>query len=347
MTKLGVHVSAGNRRGFGEYLKLAADADSPVPVVMAVDQDAWPDVLRYSPGTLVVYRHQPKDKHGEGLDGPPDVYQGDPVACARRWMASLLPNWRRNTAHYYAPINEQDPATLEQFDWLNAFTLECLMVADENAVKLALYAFSAGNPKRLLGPEGEVLAEPADCWRRLVSSLHYARLRGHVLLLHEYGLSSPAANGGPASSLRASAPHLALRYRDAYRVLNAYGATPKLIVSEASAGTGARPAWGSLSREQWLDDAAWYDRELMRDAAVIGCCLYQAGGAEDLSELFPWLSRYAATTPTPDPEADPVVGLTPVEARYVMRTEPITAHQVAQVQTYLTSVGITAVVGRA
>lgn len=348
MSKLGVHVSAGNRRGFGAYLLTCAEAGHPVPVIMAVDQDVWPDVARYSPSTIVVYRHQPKDRQGQGLDGPPGIYTGDPVASARAWLALLLPNWQRNRATYYAPLNEQDPPTLAAFAWLDAFTLECLRLADQAGVKLALYAFSAGNPKHLLDAAGAVLATPDECWVQLVPSLRYAAQHGHVLLLHEYGFDAPAGNGGPTGSLRASAPHLALRYRAAYQTLYRYDATPRLIVSEASASVGARPAWGMMTRDQWLADAQWYDRELMRDAAVLGCCLYQVGGAEDLSEVLPALAGYTAATPTPDPEADPVVGVVVEPPPPIGRQYDRVVHLVPpNVPTTLDHAGYRAIVERA
>lgn len=312
MSKLGVHVSAGNRRGFGQFLQYCADAGNPVPVLFAVDQDVWPDILKFSPTTLVIYRHQPKDNQGCGLDGPTDIYKGDPISSARAWMARITGNWRMNRAHYYAPLNEQDPPTLAAFAWLNTFMFECMVVAESAGLKLALYAFSAGNPKTLLDEAGNAIATPEQCWLELVPSLKHAKQNGHILILHEYGFDSPATADAPATTLRASEPHLALRYRAAYRYLHQFGATPKVVIGEASAGVGAKPAWDSITRQQWLADLAWYDAELMRDAAVLGCCAYQAGGDEDLSEMFTAMAGYIGRTPTPAPEADPVVGVVPV-----------------------------------
>jgi len=334
MSKLGVHVSAGNRRGFGQFLQYCADAGNPVPVLFSVDQDVWPDIAAYSPSTLLVYRHQPKDSQGGGLDGPPDIYKGDPIASARVWMARIMGNWRINRAHYYAPLNEQDPPTLEAFSWLNTFTFECMVVAESAGLKLALYAFSAGNPKTLLDADGHVIATPEQCWLELVPSLKHAKQNGHILILHEYGFDSPATADAPATTLRASAPHLALRYRAAYRYLHQFGATPRLVIGEASAGVGAKPSWDAITRQQWLDDLKWYDGELMRDAAVLGCCAYQAGGAEDLSEMFAPLAGYIGRTPTPAPEADPVVGAVPEPEPEPMRQYVRTIHLLPQACTY-------------
>lgn len=275
MSKLGVHVSAGNRRGFGEFLQVGAAAGSPVPVVFSVDQDVWPDVQRFSPQTLVVFRHQPRNPgEQDGLDAPEDTYHGDPVESARDWMARLMPVWRKNRAHYYAPINEQDAGTLAGYTWLNTFSIECLTIADGEGFKLALYGFSGGNPRDGVTDLDRSTLE--DKWLELVPSLRYAKSNGHILLLHEYGFDSPAANGGPATTLRASTPHLALRYRRSYRYLHRFNADPPLVISEAGAGVGG---FGELGQAAWLEDAKWYDGELMRDRVVLGCCLYQVGVA--------------------------------------------------------------------
>jgi len=311
MGKLGVHVSSGDRRGFGEMLARCSAGGSPIPVIFSVDQDVWPDVEHYSPQTVVVFRHKNTDQTVGGGDGPGDVYVGDPVLSAQRWMAAQMPSWRQNRAHYYAPLNEQDPPTLAAFGWLNTFTLECMVIAEANGFKLALYAFSAGNPKDLLDPvTHEVIATPEQCWAKLVPSLQYAKTHGHILILHEYGFGSPAANGGPATSLRASAPHLALRYRRAYQFLHPFNADPLLVIGEASAGVGG---FGGIGEAVWLEDAKWYDSELRRDAVVVGCCLYQAGGDENIRDALPELGDYVSITPNGEPEGDPVIGIEPVD----------------------------------
>jgi len=270
--------------------------------VFSVDQDVWPDVETFSPETVVVFRHQFKNDHGEGMDGPGDMYRGNPIESARQWMPEQMASWQLNRAHYYAPLNEQDPASLDDFAWLNVFTVECLRIADTAGFKLALFGFSSGNPKHLLDGQGEVVGTPEQCWEKLLPSLKYAKAHGHILLLHEYGFDSPAANGGRATSLRASAPYLALRYRDAIRYLHPFEADPPVIIGECSAGVGYTPDFGDAA---WLLDTIWYDNELMRDAIVIGACLYQLGGAENFKAVLPVLSDYIAFHPTVDPEPDP------------------------------------------
>jgi hypothetical protein len=122
-----------------------------------------------------------------------------------------------------------------------------------------------------------------------VPSLQRAKANGHILLLHEYGFDFV--------TLKASMPHLATRYRHAYRLLAQYNADPPLVISEASAGVG----YAGITPKLWVKDAAWYDSELVKDRVVIGCCLYQLGGSENFYAILPQLAEYTANAPTPEP----------------------------------------------
>ena len=289
MSKLGLHISSGKRNGFGAYLRKCAEAGSPVPVIFSVGQSLWDELQRVSPSTVFIYRTQADIHHNSIGDGPGSMYYGDPVTTARDWMALMMPMWALNQAHYYAPLNEQDPATLAGFAWLNTFTIECMKIAEENGYKLALYAFSGGNPKDVKHPAvGEPFTRD-QAWLELVPSLQRAKANGHILLLHEYGFDFV--------TLKASMPHLATRYRHAYRLLAQYNADPPLVISEASAGVG----YAGIAPKAWIDDAAWYDKELVKDRVVIGCCLYQVGGAENFYAILPQLGEYTANAPTPEP----------------------------------------------
>ncbi len=289
MSKLGLHISSGNRRGFGDYLQKCADAGSPVPVIFSVGQSVWADLQQVSPETILIFRTQTDVHQNEIGDGPGSMYTGDPVQTARDWMALMMPVWALNKAHYYAPLNEQDPAQRSGFIWLNAFSIECMKIAEANQFKLALYAFSAGNPKDVKHPAvGEPFSRD-QAWLELVPSLQMAKANGHILLLHEYGLNFV--------TLKASAPYLATRYRHAYRLLAQYDADPPLVISEASAGVG----YAGIAPKVWVNDAAWYDSELVKDRTVIGCCLYQLGGSENFYTVLPQLAEYTIKAPTPEP----------------------------------------------
>ena len=285
-----------------------------MPVVFSVDQDVWPDIEQFSPTTIVIFRHQNNAAYTGGQDGPGDAYKGDPVQSAITWTNANMPTWKLNHAQYYAPINEQDPGTLPNAKWLNTFTLKCMEIAEANGFKLALYAFSGGNPKDVDKPtEGDPFTLE-DVWTELLPSMQHAKANGHILLLHEYGFNSPELHDdednliAPATSLRASAPNLALRYRRSMKFLFEHNADVPVVISEASAGVGF--VSNGFGVPSWLADVKWYDSELMRDRAVIGCGLYQLGGAENLMDALPFLAAYVKVTKTPAPESGeyPVVG---------------------------------------
>ncbi len=287
MSKLGFHISSGNRRGLGDCLQQSANAGNPVSVIFTVEQDIWPDLQQFSPQTVLIYRTQHNLQNVTIGDGPGSMYSSDPATTAHDWMNEMMPMWAKNKAHYYAPLNEQDPATLEAFQWINAFTIECMNIAEANGYKLALYAFSAGNPKDVLHPTVGAPFTRNQAWLQLIPSLQKAKANGHILLLHEYGLS--------LGTLRQSAPFLALRYRHAYRLLAQYNADPPLVISETSAGIGYAKDIGD---DIWLNDLQWYDSEIMKDRAIIGCCMYQLGGAENYFQLMPQLTEYIHKTPS-------------------------------------------------
>ena len=267
-------------------------------MIFSVGQNIWPDIQQFSPQTTYIFRTQRNVRFQDLGDGPGSIYTGDPVQTARDWMKEMMPVWALNKAHYYAPLNEQDPAQIEGFTWLNAFSIECMNIAEANGYKLALYAFSGGNPKDVLHPASGAAFTRDDAWRELIPSLQRAKANGHILLLHEYGFDFV--------TLKNSTPHLALRYRHAYRLLAQFNADPPLVISEASAGVG----YAGIAPNPWLDDVKWYDSELMKDRAVIGCCLYQLGGSENFVSLVPQLADYISRTPTL-PQAQQAVPVVP------------------------------------
>jgi hypothetical protein len=290
MSKLGLHVSAGNRRGFGELLAYCANANSPVAVVFSVDQDLWPDISGKSPSTLYIFRTKVND------DAPQNAYNGDAVQMAHDWMASQIPVWRMNQANYYAPLNELDPKPqisgdpLAHYKWFNDFCVECVNIAEANGFKLALPAFSVGNP-----PDENGVTR-YEGWEQLLPLLRRLATGGHIVILHEYGEKF--------GTLMNSRPYHALRYRSALRFFAQYKLSIKVVISEASGGIGY-----TIDQKTWMVDAAAYDTELCLDRAVVGCCLYQLGGVENFVNILPQLEMYIVShrTPALDQQADPCV----------------------------------------
>lgn len=292
MSKFGAHISIGKRDGFGQALKACADAGSPVPVVFALDQNVMPDIEANSPATILIYRTQEG-----GNPNPPYLWQGDPIAAAERWFQYRIAKWLLNPADYYAATNETDPATLAQFDWLNAFEYRLMELADSRGIKLAIGAHSAGTPS----DDGGITRY--ERWARLVPSLQYAKSHGHILLLHEYGMTT---------TLDKSYPDLALRYDSVLNYLALYNADPFVVISECSDFNGY-----SGEGAKWLNGLRWYDLQTINDKRVIGFCAYQLGGDENWYKLIGQWRDWVIAHPTPKPQPEMVTVSVTIHRQYL------------------------------
>ena len=289
MSKFGAHISIGRRDGFGAALQQCHDAGSPVSVLFALDQNVMPDVIAHSPSTKLIFRTQIG-----GDPNPPNIWQGEPVVAADNWYNYRKPTWLHNPAHYYCASNEPDPGTLTQFAWLNKFEFHLMHRANADGLKLAIGAHSTGTPS----DDGGV--SRYQRWNELVPSLQYAKAHGHILLLHEYGFDT---------ILPQSAPHHALRFRDALDYLAPLSADPQVVISECSDFNGYSGEGAS-----WLNGVEWYDQQVISDPRVLGFCGYQLGGAENwyslISQWADWVSAHPTPVIEPPPPPPPEVIIT-------------------------------------
>jgi uncharacterized protein YkwD len=315
-SKLGLHISAGNRRGFSDLLQKIANTGKHLALVVEVNQDVGPDLQRYGNSqslvvgrTQVDIRHEPIDDciypQGTGVTQTLEARQ-----AAQAYFDRVKPVWDANSSiKIWQPLNECDGS----YDFQSDFYLALMKLAEGEGVHLALYGSSAGNPRDLASA------------RQMIPALQYAKKHGHYLALHEYGFGSPElrdAQGNliaPAGSLRASAPNLALRYRSLYEnVLIPNDADAPLLLTEVGPGVGGFPP---LSLTDWLADLRWYDSELMKDKYVVGAAVYQLGGAENIVSALPVLGDYIADPtapiqiPTSTPIPTPTATLTPIPTR--------------------------------
>ena len=276
MSKLGLHVVMGSRRGYGDMLRRCAQASQPVPLVKAVDEGGCLlEAKGYSARTVTIFRTR---VHG---DLPGGNFQGNPYQVAEAWMNGQMPIWRRNPADYYEVINEPDPPTLEGYLWLNLFMEQCIHIADAQGFRLALYSFAAGVPE-------------IDEFARLAPSLKLAKRGGHILSLHEYGIPK---------SMRASYPAITTRYRSFYaNVMVPMACVIPVAITEAAPNGGHN--WGG--EDFFLSEVTWYDTELMRDPYVIGAALFTLGDGggqwtgANFEAALPALGTWIIAHPTPE-----------------------------------------------
>ncbi len=304
-SKLSVHISSGNRRGFTDWLQKCSNAGSPIRIIYSLNEDISGDIARYSPSTRWVYRRQ-----SEAWNRLPDgLYLDDPEKSATRWLSaplekgkSLMDIWRLNSADWFDPLNEpvieladpNNPAqvadTVRRAQWLNTWMITALNTANSNGFKLALFSFPTGSPPLLKWNEVntsqiQVPANP-DCqsivWYYLLPALRLGKQLGAILSLHAYWEDRDPSTDHSA----------ALRYRDVVSILPLDAQLP-IVISEASSGNG----YGTLlSGQRWIDDMAKYDSQLMKDDYVLGACAFQLGGSEsNLVSALPQYAEYIAT----------------------------------------------------
>lgn len=285
MSKLTVHYnSAGNKTGFGSFLKTTFDAKSPVNIIYSVNGNIKDDIVRNSPTTKWVYRRQTETFNRL----PNNFFRDNPEENAINWLIvetdptdrnrTQVQNWLLNPADWYDPLNEPVPQTREEARYLNRWMIKALEIANLNGLKLAMFSFAFGTPEY-------------GFWSELIPSLELGKRYGAILSLHEYSKDGPM--------MEAVDDEFVLRYRKVYNLLPESARLP-LVISEASPDNG----YGmGFSGQAWVNDMATYDVELMKDSYVLGACGYQLGGNEsNLVDALPNLTEYVKTHPTKEDE---------------------------------------------
>jgi murein DD-endopeptidase MepM/ murein hydrolase activator NlpD len=291
MSKLSVHISSGNRHGFGDFLQKCTQAQQSPPVIYSVNENIADDLRRFSPTTKWIYRFQSAVFNRL----PAHFFEDDPVASATNWLTvakqngrTLLDNWRLNPADWHDPLNEPVPGTPAQAQWLNTWMLTALNIAHDQGFRLALFSFATGSPDYGL-------------WQFFIPALQLGRRFDAILSLHAYdddGLITRQADG----SLTENTLSRGLRYRRIRSALPPNARLP-IVISEASSGNG----YDTKLRDQpWVDDMGRYDVELQRDADLLAACAFQLGGNESNLQLALGIyGDYIAAHPNTLPDNPP------------------------------------------
>lgn len=178
----------------------------------------------------------------------------------------------------------------------NAFTVEMARLMHDAGMKYAAYSFSTGNPVHV------------ELWDLLVDGLRAS----DYLALHEY--IAPNADFTQFNTTMCN------RYRDAYARIPADARKPILITECGVDFNGEQGYRERLAVPRYIEMMKAYDRELMRDAYVVGATIfcygidnkkwktYDIGG-----EVARALREYIITTPTPPIEMTPMSETPPVQ----------------------------------
>jgi murein DD-endopeptidase MepM/ murein hydrolase activator NlpD len=297
MSRLSVHFNdSGNKTGFGEFLHTTFEAKSPIKIIYSVNGNIKPDIIKYSPSTLLIYRRQTETFNRL----PNNFFMDDPVQDATDWLLntkdptdqnrSQLENWLLNPADYYDPLNEPsielaDPNNPEQVaeairraKYLNTWELTALEIAHQHGLKLVLFSF---------GTESGTL--DLRVWNELIPCLTKGKEYGAILSLHAYGLTGDLINR----------PGAYKQHLNIYKLLPESLHLP-VVYSECGAGNGYDTG---LSGQAFVDDLGLVDDYWRTDKLVLGGCAFQLGGQEsNMVDVLPELGEYIKTHPDEEGE---------------------------------------------
>ncbi len=257
------------------YVRRMKQAGHPVATIKGLNgtEDMLNQIEIESPETITVYRSLINDwRYG---DCPIEINESpDPAETAQHWLDALQPYWSKVNADYYEVVNEC-AATLE---WLNAFSIEAMKIANQRGECLLLFSFAGGHPDM-------------GMFDALLPAYQYAAEnpcqpgRTHGIAMHAYSLQDNVL----ASE---SDKWLVFRHRILHdRLLQVLpeAANLPVIITEMGIGGGTLPP----TCDDVVRDAVQYTYELEEDPYVQGFELWNVGtGAQwyDVTGCLPQLA---------------------------------------------------------
>jgi hypothetical protein len=282
-SKIGLHVVGGPHDGLDEFLLRCALADHPVAVVKCVDDfEAAFKAKRYSDKTVTVGRvnaawlSRKNEVDMQAWEPPgfsPQVEFSYTTAqeAAEKYYALVLPTWKINPViDVWETFNEFS----WHWSWQADFYLRLMDLAEADGYRLGLWSPSAGNP-------------PDEFYPEFARTCRRAKAHGnHILCVHEYSLDG---------LLKEAPKDMVTRYRQLYQYLEQEDAVIPLVISEAGENGGG----GFTGVETFVDDFAWYDRQLSQDSYVIGCAAWTLGewSGSSFAAALPALADYITGQP--------------------------------------------------
>lgn len=263
-----------------QIMDLVDTGNVAVLKTLELDPAFLAEVRAKSPETIIV---------GRTMLHQVDLDRGDPLAEARRAADSVLEmamdERRKGLVDAWEGFNEPVPADAGQMQKLAALEQERVRLLAERGERAAVGNFGTGHPSM-------------ELWPAFRPALEAAQANGGYLALHEY--SAPTiwfqTNREPLD-FRADASDegwLALRYRKVYRqFLQPWGLELPLLITECGVdglvtdrpgppGQGwqdfadywAELGMGRDTHGNYIEQLAWYDRQLQMDSYVKGAAIF-------------------------------------------------------------------------
>ena len=275
-TKLGLFVAWYHP----QIMELVATGNVAVLKTLELDPNFLRDVKTRSPETIIV---------GRMTVGQIDLSRADPSTEARRVVDAIRPlaldERRRGLVDAWEGHNEPVPGDVDQMRLLAEVEAERVRLLAQDGLRAVVGNFGTGQP-------------PLEWWPAFRPALEAAAEHGGYLGLHEYSAPTMWYNtNAPALQFQGDPGHegwLTLRYRKVYRqYLQPWGLDLPLLITECGVDglVGDRPGppgrgwqdfaahWAELgmgpdTAGNYVEQLAWYDRELQLDDYVRGAAIF-------------------------------------------------------------------------
>jgi hypothetical protein len=279
-TKLGLFVAWYHP----QIMDLVATGNVALLKTLELDPAFLRDVKARSPGTVIV---------GRMTLGQIQLSQNDAVAQARAAVEAVRPlaldERRRGLVDAWEGYNEPVPGSEDEMRRLAEVEAERVRLLAQDGLRAVVGNFGTGQP-------------PLEWWPAFRPALEAAQAHDGYLGLHEY--SAPTVwyhSDVPDLYFQGDPAHegwLTLRYRKVYRqYLEPWGLRLPLLITECGVDglVGDRPGppgkgwqdfaayWAELGMGwdtpgNYIEQLAWYDRELQLDDYVRGAAIFAMTG---------------------------------------------------------------------
>ena len=244
------------------------------PLVVVLDHaDVWHSVKADSPNTVFVGRIHRDDEPGFNH---PSI---DPIRAAHAYCEKLLPWAERmgSTYDFWQGLNEPVIQSLEAMKRFADFEMERMRLMAKQGFRVAIGSFAVGNPPKF------------EYWNSFLPALETARHFGAALALHEYAWPT-LYHEWPWYLLRHRKVYRGARRRQWYGIPDYLKGLPLLItecgldglIEQTNPPRGWQVRYGQQP-DRYLEQLAWYDRQLRRDPYVVGAALYCVCRSDDPS----------------------------------------------------------------
>jgi hypothetical protein len=257
------------------------------------------EVKKVSPDTVTIGRLLEDADEG--------IMTGDPEKFAQDFVARHLEEYLLNSdVDYWEGWNEPVPDS--RMTWYARFEAERTRRMADHGLRVAIGGFATGMPEW-------------DQFIDFLPAIEAALAHDGILTLHEYAAPTLDYRMGEALPGRPTYPHrgvLLLRYRWWYEdFLKPRGLVIPLVISEggidgqvqqdlAPPGLGwrdfvdywAQQGVGRGGAQTYVQQLAWYDRQLQQDDYVIGVAIFTAGSPRshwpsfDITTILPILAEH-------------------------------------------------------